>query len=112
MSVGKVKASKTKVHPLPEEGSGDGKFHVYVFDVVAESFRAVQAFDNIERAASFQRHQQEKIYLEQEADPDKFDLPFVSADPALIERIARESEYRARLIRELIHDARSRARKR
>lgn len=112
MSVGKVKASKTKVHPLPDGVAGDGKFHVYVFDVVAESFKPGQAFDTIERATSFQRHEQERIYLEQEADPDKFDLPFVSADPALIERIAREAEYRARLIRDLSHDARSRARKR
>lgn len=112
MSVGKVKASKSKVHALPDGVAGDGKFHVYVFDVVAESFVVAQAFDTIERAVSFQRHEQERIYLEQEADPDKFDLPFISADPALIERIAREPDYRARLVRDLSHDARSRARKR
>lgn len=112
MSVGKVKASKIKVHALPDGATGDGKFRVYIFDVVARSFTAGQTFETIERAASFQRHEQERIYLEQEADPDKFDLPFISADPALEQRVTTDPEYRARLTRDLTHEARSRARKR
>ena len=52
------------------------------------------------------------IYQEQEADPELFDLPFLSADPDLVERVAREPEYRARLERDLSTEARGRARRR
>jgi len=113
MGEGKVKASKMRVHAAPEGTSGlEGHFHVYVFDVFHQEFLPGKSFDNIERAAAFQRHEQERIYLEQEADPDKFDLPFVSADPQLLERIGRDAEYKQRLIRDLVPEARARVRKR
>ena len=98
--------------PPDGTGSPDGNFHVYVFDVFNKGFAAARSFDTVEKAASFQRHEQERIYLEQEADPDKFDLPFVSADPQLLERIARDAEYKQRLIRDLVPEARARVRKR
>ena len=110
---GKVKASKVKVHEPPEGSTGlEGKFHVYVYDVFNKSFAPGKAFDNVERAAQFQRHEQERIYLEQEADPELFDLPFISADPGLIERLERDAAYRTRLMRDLDSDARQRGRKR
>ena len=110
---GKVKASKVKVHQAPENTGGlDGKFHVYVFDVFHKQFHPGRAFDTIERAAQFQRHEQERIYLEQEADPELFDLPFISADPDLVARAERDGAYRERLIKDLLPEARARARKR
>ncbi len=110
---GKVKASKVKVHQPPEGTGGlDGRFHVYIFDVVNQSFTATRAFDTVERAVSFTRHEQERIYQEQEADPELFDLPFISADPELVERAARDQPYRERLIHDLQPEARARARKR
>lgn len=113
MSEGKVKAAKMKVHQAPEGTTGlDGHFHVYVYDVFNKAFLPGKSFDNIERAVSFQRHEQERIYAEQEADPALFDLPFVSADPDLLARVERDAEYKARLERELTSDARSRARRR
>src|SRR5216117_952679 len=113
MSDGKVKAAKVRVHQPPEAGgAGDGPFHVYVYDVFNKSFVAGKAFDTVERAAQFQRHEQERIYLEQEADPELFDLPFISSDPDLIGRIARDPAYKQRLIRELVPEARARGRKR
>ena len=113
MAEGKVKASKVKVHQPPEESGGpDGHFHVYTFDVFHQTFLPGKTFDNVERAVSFQRHEQERIYTEQEADPELFDLPFISADSDLIARAERDSEYRARLTRELISEARNRARRR
>ena len=111
MSDTKVKASKAKVHASPE-GTGDGHFHVYIFDVFNSAFLPGKVVETIEKAVSFQRHQQEAIYLEQEADPELFDLPFISSDPDLIARVERDAEYRARLIRDLTSEARSRARKR
>ena len=111
MSAGKVKASKVKVHQPPEGTSGlDGHFHVYVFDVFKKTFLPGKSFDNVERAASFQRHEQERIYSEQEAVPDLFDLPFISADADLLARIERDAEYRMRLVKELTSEARSRGR--
>lgn len=110
---GKIKASKVKVHQPPEGTTGlDGQFHVYVYDVFNDTFLPGKAFDTIEKAVSFQRHEQERIYLEQEADPELFDLPFVSADHDLIARAEREESYRERLKKELGSEARSRARRR
>ena len=57
-----------------------GNFHVYIFDVFHREFLPGKSFDNVERASQFQRHEQERIYIEQEADPELFDLPFISAD--------------------------------
>jgi hypothetical protein len=111
MSAGKVKASKVKVHAAPEGTTGlDGQFHVYIYDVFNKTFLPGRSFDNIERAASYQRHEQERIYNEQEAEPELFDLPFISADPDLIARVGREAAYRERLEKELASEARSRGR--
>ena len=112
MTQGKVKASKVKVHAPPEVTSSlDGHFHVYVFDVFNQSFAAGRSFDTVEKAASFQRHEQERIYTEQEATPELFDLPFISSDPDLLGRIDREPEYKNRLVKELGAEARGRARR-
>jgi len=113
MSSGKVKASKVKVHVPPDGVAGvEGAFHVYVFDVVEKSFRTARTVETVEKAASFQRHEQERIYTEQEAEPELFDLPFISSDPDLVARAERDADYRARLIRDLTGEARSRARRR
>jgi len=113
MSEGKVKASKVRVHQPPETAAApDEHFHVYVYDVFHKTFQGAKSFDTVERAAQFQRHEQEKIYLEQEADPELFDLPFVSADGRLLERIGQDAEYKSRLMRDLESDARARGRKR
>jgi hypothetical protein len=112
MSQGKVKASKVKVFAPPEGTSGlDGHFHVYVFDVFNGAFSPGRAFDTVEKAASYQRHEQERIYTEQEATPELFDLPFISSDPDLVGRVERDPEYRTRLIKELGAEARGRARR-
>ena len=108
----KVKASKVKVYAAPEGTGGlDGQFHVYVFDAVQKTFTAARTFDTIEKAVSFQRHEQERFYAEQEAIPELFDLPFISNDQDLVARAARETEYRERLVKELGADARARARR-
>lgn len=113
MSEGKVKASKLRVHQPPDGTGGlDGHFHVYVFDVFNKQFLPGKSVETLEKAASFQRHEQERIYTEQEAEPDLFDLPFVSADPDLLARVERDAEYRDRLIRDLSTEARQRARRR
>lgn len=113
MSEGKVKAAKVKVHQPPEGTGGlDGHFHVYVYDVFHNTFHAGRTVDTVEKAASFQRHEQERIYTEQEAEPALFDLPFISADPELLTRIERDAEYRDRLVRELKVEARQRGRRR
>src|SRR5262245_49870388 len=112
MSQGKVKASKVKVFAAPEGTGGlSGYFHVYVFDVVNHSVSPGRAFDTVEKAVSFLRHEQERIYAEQEAAPELFDLPFVSNDPDLATRIERDTEYRDRLVKELGAEARGRARR-
>jgi hypothetical protein len=109
----RIKASKLKVHQPPEGTGGlTGMFHVYTYDVFHQSFLPGRAFDTVEKAASFQRHEQERIYAEQEADPELFDLPFLSNDPDLPTRVERDPAYRERLIRELGSEARARARKR
>jgi len=113
MSVGKVKASKARVHAAPEGTGGlDGHFHVYVYDVFNRAFLAGKSFDTIERATSFQRHAQERIYTEQEAEPEWFDLPFISSDPDLIGRVERDLDYRNQLMKELAAEARTRNRSR
>jgi hypothetical protein len=112
MSEGKVKAAKTRVHPAPEGVAADGRFHVYIFDVFQRGFLPGKSFDTVERASQFQRHEQERIYTEQEADPELFDLPFVSADAKLLEHIQSDEAYKTRLMRELDSEARSRGRKR
>jgi len=110
---GKVKASKVRVHAPPEGASGlDGHFHVYVFDVFHKTFLPGKSFDTIERAASFQRREQERIYTEQEAEPELFDLPFVSSDPDLLARIERDPAYKTRLVKDLDSEARARGRSR
>lgn len=110
---GKIKASKVKVHQPPEGTTGlDGLFHVYVYDVFNATFMGGKPHDTIEKAVSFQRHEQERIYLEQEADPELFDLPFISADPDLVARVAREPAYLDRLKRDLASEARARGRRR
>jgi hypothetical protein len=113
MTVGKIKASKVKVHQPPEGTGGlDGHFHVFTFDVFNTAFLPGRAFDTAEKAASYQRHEQERLYAEQEADPELFDLPFISADPDLLNRVQRDEDYRKNLIRDLGAEARARARKR
>ena len=112
MSQGKVKASKVKVYAPPEGTSGlDGQFHVYVFDVFNQTFAADRPFETVEKAAAHQRHAQERIYAEQEAIPELFDLPFISSDPDLVARAGREPAYRDRLLKELGSEARGRARR-
>ena len=112
MSVGKVKAAKVKVYSPPEGVAPDANFHVYTFDVFNQTFLPGRSFDTAEKAAAFQRHEQERIYAEQEADPELFDLPFISHDPDLLARIGRDAEYKSRLERDLASEARGRARKR
>jgi len=113
MAEGKVKSSKVKVYQPPEGTGGlDGRFHVYVFDVFNQAFLAGRDFETVERAVAFQRHEQERIYAYQEADPELFDLPFISADPDLLGRVERDAEYKQLLVRELTSDARGRARRR
>src|SRR5262245_66549525 len=100
MSEGKVKAAKVKVHQPPEGITGtEGHFHVYVFDVFNKAFQPGKSFDTVERAVQFQRHEQERIYLEQEADPELFDLPFISADDKLLDRIGGDATFKPRLLR-------------
>jgi hypothetical protein len=109
----KVRASKLKVHQPPDGTGGlTGRFHVYTFDVFHQTFLPGRSFDTVEKAASFQRHEQERIYAEQEADPELFDLPFISTDSDLAERAVRDAEYRERLMHDLGAEARARARKR
>ena len=113
MSAGKVKASKFKVHAPPDGTAGlDGHFHVYVYDVVQQSFYGGKSFDTVERAVSFLRHEQERIYTEQEAAPELFDLPFVSSDSDLLARLERDPGYKETLIKELQAELRSRERMR
>jgi hypothetical protein len=111
MSSGKVRAARVKVYPPPEGVKPDEKIHVYVYDVFHEQFLPGKSFDNLERASQHQRHEQERIYTEQEAEPELFDLPFLSSDPDLVARVERDAEYARRLRRDLTSDARSRRKK-
>jgi hypothetical protein len=111
MSAGKVKASKARVHQPPEGTSGlDGHFHVYIYDVFQKSFLPGRSFDTVEKAAAYCRHEQERIYVEQEAAPELFDLPFISADPDLVGRAERDPSYKERVIQELAAELRARGR--
>ena len=112
MATEKIRASRAHVYPAPEGAKGDGHIHVYTYDVFNDTFLPGKSFDNVERAAQHQRHQQERIYLEQEADPELFDLPFISSDPRLLDHIEKNEDYRRALIRDLTSEARSRGRKR
>ncbi len=112
MAEAKVKAAKVKIVPPPDPKSADGRFHVYVFDVFHKEFLPGKTFDTIERAVQYQRQAQEHIYLEQEADPALFDLPFISSDPGLLERVRSDAAFRTALVRDLTSDARGRARRR
>ena len=111
MSNEKVRASRARVYTPPEGVAADSKVHVYIFDVFHDVFLPGKAFENVERAVQFQRHEQERIYTEQEAEPELFDYPFLSSDPDLIARVERDGEYKKRLIRDLKGDARSRGRR-
>jgi hypothetical protein len=112
MSGEKVRAARAHVYAPPEGVASDDKVHVYVFDVFREAFLPGKVFENVERAVQFQRHEQERIYQEQEAEPELFDLPFLSSDPDLVARVDRDAEYRKRLVRDLKGDARARGRRR
>lgn len=113
MSQGKVKAAKVKVHEPPAGTGGlDGRVHVYIYDVFHKAFLSGKSFDGVERASSYQRHEQERIYAEQEADPELFDLPFLSADPDLVARTEREPAYKELLMKDLHGEARARGRHR
>lgn len=112
MSAGKVRSARMKVYPPPAGVTADAQFHVYVYDVFNEKFLPGKTFDNIERAVQFQRHEQENIYTVQEAEPELFDLPFISSDPDLVARVERDAEYRRVLMRDLGTEARSRNRRR
>ena len=115
MSEGKVKTSKVKLHQPPAGTAGlDGQFHVYIFNPADPDadFQPGRAFETAERAVSYMRHEQERIYAEQEAEPAFFDLPFLSSDSELIDRAKRDPEYHKRLVRDLTSEARSRARRR
>ncbi len=111
MSSGKVRAARMKVYPPPAGVKADEKIHVYVFDVFNERFLPGKSFDNLERASQFQRHEQERIYVEQEAEPELFDLPFLSSDPDLLARVEKDGEYARLLKRDLTGDARARGRR-
>jgi hypothetical protein len=111
MSAAKVRAARVKVYAPPDGVKADEQVHVYVYDVFHETFLPGKSFENIERAVQFQRHEQERIYTEQEAEPELFDLPFLSSDPDLLARIERDAEYRRLLVRDLTSEARGRGRR-
>lgn len=111
MSGEKIRAARARVYGPPEGVAADSKVHVYVFDVFHEVFLPGKSFESIERAVQHQRHEQERLYTEQEAEPELFDLPFLSSDPDLIARAERVGDYKKRLIRDLKSDARARGRR-
>lgn len=111
MSGAKIRAARMKVYAPPAGVKVDEKVHVYVYDVFHETFLPGKTFDNVERAAQHQRHAQERIYMEQEAEPELFDLPFLSSDPDLLSRVEKDTEYARLLRRDLTSDARTRGRK-
>ena len=112
MSGEKIRAARARIHEAPNGAKGDGRIHVYVFDVFNEQFLPGKAFDNVERAVQFQRQEQERIYVLQEAEPELYDLPFLSHDPALLERVNSDPEYKKSLMLALRSEARSRGRRR
>src|SRR6267378_903382 len=98
MSGEKVRAARARVYSPPDGVVADPKVHVYVFDVFHETFLEGKLFETVERAVQFQRHEQERIYTEQEAEPELFDLPFLSSDPDLVKRVTRDAEYKKRMV--------------
>jgi len=111
MSAAKIRAARAKVYAPPSGVKPSEQVHVYTFDVFHETFLPGKAFDNTERATQFQRHEQERIYTEQEAEPELFDLPFLSSDPNLLANVEKDAEYRRLLMRDLTSDARARGRR-
>jgi hypothetical protein len=108
----KIRAARARVYAPPEGVAADKLVHVYIFDTFNETFLADhKSFENIERAVQHQRSEQERIYAEQEAEPELFDLPFLSSDPDLLARIEKDGDYKKRLVRDLKGDARSRGRR-
>ena len=107
----KIRAARARIQPVPEGAKGDNQIHVYIFDVFHGQFLPGKAFDNVERAVQFQRQEQERIYVEQEAEPELYDLPFLSHDPALLDRVSADDAYKKLLMRELRGDARARGRR-
>lgn len=108
----KIRAARAHVYAPPEGVAADAKVHVYIFDVFNKTFLADhKAFDTIERAVQHQRREQERIYTEQEAEPELFDIPFLSNDPDLLNRVESDAEYKRKLMRDLTSDARSRGRR-
>ncbi len=113
MSSSKIRASRMKVYAPPAGTKADAQVHVYVFDVFhGEFLDSHRTFENLERASQHQRSEQERIYNEQEAEPELFDIPFLSSDPGLLERVKTDAEYARTLKRDLTSDARSRGRRR
>lgn len=113
MSAGKISAARVKVYAPPAGAKADTQVHVYVFDVFHQVFlEDHKAFENTERAVQHQRSVQERIYLEQEAEPELFDIPFLSSDPALLEHVAKDAEFARITKRDLTGDARARNRRR
>lgn len=111
MSGEKIRAARARIYPAPDGVKGDGRIHVYIFDVFNEQFLPGKAFDNVERAVQYQRREQENIYILQEAEPELYDLPFLSHDPGLIQRLNTDADYKKSLMRDLRGDARSRGRR-
>lgn len=112
MAGGKIRAARAHVYAPPEGVAADSKLHVYIYDVFNKTFLADhKSFETIERAVQHQRHEQERIYTEQEAEPALFDLPFLSSDPDLLNRVGSDAEYKRKLMRDLTSDARSRGRR-
>ncbi len=111
MSAAKIRAARIKVYAPPAGVKPGEQVHVYTYDVFHETFLPGKSFDNTERATQYQRHEQERIYTEQEAEPELFDLPFLSSDPDLLARADKDAEYRRLLVRDLTSDARARGRR-
>lgn len=111
MSSPKIRAARVKVYPPPDGTKPAEQVYVYIYDVFNKAFLPGKAFENVERATQYQRHEQERIYTVQEAEPELFDLPFLSSDPDLIARLERVPDYRRQLERDLGGDARARARR-
>ncbi len=112
MSAGKIRAARVKVYAPPAGVKADTQVHVYTFDVFnGEFLEHHEAFENLERATQHQRHEQERIYVEQEAEPELFDLPFLSSDPDLLNRVKTDAEYARLLKRDLTSDGRARNRR-
>ena len=109
MAEGKVKASKVKVHQPPEGvRRRHGHFHVYIYDVFNKTFAARQGVRHRRaRGLSSSATSRSGSTLEQEADPELFDLPLHLGRS----RSHRAAPHATRTTRERLH-ARSRRRER